>query len=99
MTGSKKRADKKASAGKRRPGQGSKSDFTPEELKFWPRFLSSSLGRLLIGSTVSVLLLALLALIAGKNINLFFLLTGLALLAAMVAFWLLLLFKRSARQD
>ncbi len=99
MAGSGKRAGKRSSAGNKGPGKAAKSGFTPEELRFRTRFLSSNFGRFVIGLSLFALLLALLALVAGQNINLFFLLTGLALLAAMVAFWLFLLFRRTARHD
>lgn len=83
-------------AGKKKSGsQGKKAGFTPEELKFRKRFLSSVFGKLLIALLSTALVVSLAALIAGDDLNLFFLLTGIALLASIIAFWVLLLYKRA----
>ncbi len=84
---------------KKSAGKGKKSGFTPEELKFRKRFLSSVFGKLLIGVLSVVLVVALAALIAGTNTNLFFLLTGIALLVSIIAFWVLLLYKRATGRE
>ncbi len=83
-------------AGKKKSGsQGKKAGFTPEELKFRKRFLSSVFGKLLLALLSTALVVSLAALIAGDDLNLFFLLTGIALLASIIAFWVLLLYKRA----
>ena len=84
---------------KKSAGKGKKAGFTPVELKFRKRFLSSVFGKLLIGILSVALIVALAALIAGTNTNLFFLLTGIALLASIIAFWVLLLFKRATGRE
>ena len=83
-------------AGKKKSGsQGKKAGFTPEELKFRKRFLSSVFGKLLLALLSTALVVSLAALIAGDDLNLFLLLTGIALLASIIAFWVLLLYKRA----
>ncbi len=84
---------------KKSAGKGKKAGFTPVELKFRKRFLSSVFGKLLIGVFSVALIVALAALIAGTNTNLFFLLTGIALLASIITFWVLLLFKRATGRE
>ncbi len=84
---------------KRSAGKGKKAGFTPEELKFGKRFLSSVFGKLLIGVLSVVLIVTLAALIAGTNLNLFLLLTGIALLTSIIAFWVLLLYKRATSRE
>ncbi|NLB51010.1 MAG: hypothetical protein GX809_05455 [Clostridiaceae bacterium] len=84
-------AGKKKSGGKRQ-----KSGFTPPELRLGKRFLSSVFGKLTIGLLTIVVVTLLAALIAGDKLQLFLLLTGIVLLAGIIVFWLLLLFKRAA---
>ncbi len=97
MALSKKKSNKKRSGSP--SGRRGKAGFTPQELKLGKRFLSSLAGKLVIGGLVALILPLLSALIAGRDPGLFFLLNGLALLLAMIAFWFLLLFRRRSRPD
>lgn len=97
MTGSKGKQKKKTIGSP--SGKKTKAGFTPDELKWGRRFLSSPFGKLVIGGAVALILPLLAALLAGRNGNLFFLLNGLALLLAMMVFWILLLFRHTSRQD
>ncbi len=87
-------AGKKKSAGK-----GRKQGFTPDELSIFKRFLSSAFGKLLIVLLSMVLVVLLAALAAGGDLSLFLLLTGIAILASIIAFWVLLLYKRATGRD
>lgn len=87
-------------AGKKKStGKGKKAGFTPAELKFSKRFLKSVFGKLLIALLSVVLVVSLAALIAGDDLNLFFLLTGIALLTAIISFWVFLLYKRATSRE
>ena len=97
MALSKKKSNKKRSGSP--SGRKGKAGFTPQELRLGKRFLSSLAGKLVIGGLVALILPLLSALIAGGDPGLFFLLNGLALLLAMIAFWFLLLFRRRSRPD
>lgn len=95
-TGVKKaKKSQKSSASKKK----TKTNFTPEELRLGRRFLASLFGRILIGLGVALLLLLLSALVAGEDAGLFLLLNGMILLAAMIAFWIFLLFSHKSRRD
>ncbi len=79
------------------PAKKNKAGFTPPELRFRTRFLGSLAGKIVTGILGTALLLLLNTLAAGRNLDLFFLLTGIEGLLAMIGFWLLLLFRRAAR--
>ena len=76
-----------------------KAAFTPEELKFHKRFLASAPGKWLLTLSAMALVLVLAALIAADDLNLFFLLTGISLLAFIITFWVLLLYKRATSRE
>lgn len=85
------------SSTRRSTARKSRSEFTPEELRLLPRFLASKTGRWAIALVSALLLLTLNALIAGRNVDLFFVLTGIELLLGILAFWGLLLYRRTSK--
>ncbi len=93
----KKRASSSRTSAKNKAARKSRSGFTPEELRLLPRFLASKIGKWTITLVVILVLLTLNALIAGRKVDLFFMLTGIELLIAIFAFWVLLLYKRSSK--
>ena len=93
----KKRASSSRSPAKSKTARKSRSGFTPAELRLFPRFLASRAGKWTITLVVILLLLTLNALIAGRRVDLFFMLTGIELLIAILVFWVLLLYKRSSK--
>ncbi|HZK28995.1 MAG TPA: hypothetical protein VFD19_02120 [Clostridia bacterium] len=90
-----RKLDTAKKAGKRR----SKSDFTPPELRFWPRFFSSTTGRALTGIVIFGVLILFNILVCGRDSDRFFLMTGIEILVAMTVFWIALLYHRAARAD
>ncbi|HPY63148.1 MAG TPA: hypothetical protein PL100_01325 [Bacillota bacterium] len=93
----KKRTPSSRSSTQRNTARKSRSGFTPEELRLFPRFLASKTGRWVIAIVVILLLLMLNALVAGRKVDIFFLLTGIELLIGILAFWVFLLYKRTSK--
>ncbi|NMB28873.1 MAG: hypothetical protein GX991_02290 [Clostridiaceae bacterium] len=94
----KKKQTSSSRSSTQRSGVGkSRSGFTPEELRLLPRFLASKIGRWVIAMIVILLLLTLNALIAGRKVDTFFLLTGIELLIGILAFWVYLLYRRTSK--
>lgn len=87
-----------ASSNGRRSKQ-KKSDFTPDELRFFNRLWASRVGRRVLIVLGAVLLLFVFALIARDNASLFLLLIGMSLLLLIPAFWVYLLYHRKQEED
>ncbi|MFA5587031.1 MAG: hypothetical protein WDA02_11015 [Saccharofermentanales bacterium] len=99
MAGTRGKAKRTKKGAAKDQQKNTRSSYTPPELKLSRRFLSSALGLLLTGTLAAVLLLALAALFAGSDLNLFLLLVGIILLAAIILFWVLLLYRKTANRD
>ncbi len=95
MAKAKKKSSRSSS--KRSKTNKSRSGFTPEELRFFPRFIASKIGRWVIAVLAVLLLLTLNVLIAGKKVDRFFVMTGIELLIGIFVFWILLLYKRASK--
>ncbi|HHW93994.1 MAG TPA: hypothetical protein GX734_05810 [Clostridiaceae bacterium] len=94
----KKRASSSHSSSKSKTNRSSRSGLTPKERQLGKRFLTSKIGRWVIAFFVVLLLLTFNALIAGRRVDLFFMLTGIELLIAIIAFWFFLLLGRSSKK-
>ena len=99
MAGTRGKAKKTKTGTSRDQQKIARSSSTSRELSLPRRFLSSTFGLLVTGSLAAALLLALAALFAGSDLNLFLLLIGITLLAAIVLFWVLLLYRKAASRD
>lgn len=93
----KKRTSPSRSSKERNTARKPRSGFTPEELRLLPRFLASKGGKWAIAVFVVLLLLTLNALVSGKNVDLFFVLTGVEILIGILAFWIFLLYRRTSK--
>lgn len=82
-----------AASSKGRHAKQKKSDFTPDELRFFNRIWASRIGRRVVIALSIVLLLLVFALIARNDASLFLLLVGMALLLLIPAFWVYLLYR------
>ncbi|HNZ63831.1 MAG TPA: hypothetical protein PKH23_05855 [Bacillota bacterium] len=96
MAKRKKRAGS-GSAGKKVETQTAKSRFIPDEMRFSRRFITSKAGRWIIAILAVSLLLILDVLIAGKNADLFFVLTGVEGLVGILLIGVLLLYRRASK--
>jgi Ca2+/Na+ antiporter len=95
----KKEQKTNAASSKGRHAKQKKSDFTPDELRFFNRIWASRIGRRVLIVLGVVLLLLVFTLIARDDASLFLLLVGMALLLLIPAFWVYLLYNHKKEDN
>ena len=95
----KKKTNKLSSTVKKSGKNKAKPSLPGYEQRFWPRIFASTTGRAVMGVVFSGVLIVFNTLVSGQNGDRFLLMTGIEILIAMIAFWVILLYRRAARAD